>query len=151
MGVTAVTSVLGGLSLGTAIQGQREQRKASKKSERLQAQANAVETARASVNRSRARRQAIAKSRIIQAQNTAGAIASGTAGSSAFAGSQASVGSSLSSSLAAENRAFSSGQQTFGLRQRASFTEAAGRRRADAFGSVSSLFGQGAAIAPSFK
>jgi len=115
------TALSGGAQVASAV----DQRKAAKRAERKQQRANDIERARADVNRGIERRRAIAKARQAQASNFAAGISSGiTASSSPLQGAISSIGADLGTSQSFANAAFTSGQQSFDLRQSAAFTTA---------------------------
>lgn len=123
MGVTAVVAT-GAVVAGTAAQidAAQSQKRASRRAERRQKEANRVERARASVDRALARRRAVNQARAAQAFNIANNISSGISqDSSALQGANSALGANLGTNLAAQNRAATSGQQSFNLRQAATF------------------------------
>lgn len=142
MAVTA--TVVGGAALvgGTAAQidAAQSQKRASRRAERRQREANRVERARASVDRALARRRAVNQARAAQAFNIANNTASGIAqDSSALQGANSALGANLGTNLAIQNRAATSGQQSFNLRQAATFDV----QNANASAALRSAYGQG--------
>jgi hypothetical protein len=112
--------------------GVNEQRRAGKKSERKQREANAVSKAQASVAASQNRRRIIAQRRIAEARNISAGVSEGlTPTSSPIAGANASLASSAGTNTANLNRSFASGQQTFNLQQQAQNALRKGQERAD--------------------
>lgn len=101
-----------------------DQKKASERAEERRVKANRVEKARAEVTRGIERKRAAARVRQAMAFNAAGAASQGIVeGSSAVQGAQSTLGSNFGTSVAQANRSFVSQQQSFDLRQRATFTE----------------------------
>lgn len=138
------------VGIGLQVHAREEARSAERASRRKQETANQVQQAQNSVNRARERRRAIAQARIAQAQNAAIAAQQGTTGSSPLEGAQSSISTNLATSIAAANRSFVSGSQTFQLRQDAANIMAAGQRRAQDFQALSGLAMQGASLYSSF-
>lgn len=111
------------IGLGLAIHNAEENRRANNKARRANEQANRIEKARANVERAVERRRAFARARQAQAFNLAGAVQQGVlSGSSGVQGAGSSLFSSLSSSIASQNRSFVSGIQAIDLRQSAQNT-----------------------------
>jgi hypothetical protein len=145
--VALTASTLGWIAVGTAaagaatgIQASIEQRKAGKKSAKLQKEANAVASASAGVEASQRRRKIVAQSRITRAQNSAAGSSMGIAGqSSAIAGANSAVSSGGATNLQNINRTFNTGAQTFGLRQDASDELRRGQNRANNFNALGSV------------
>lgn len=148
MAVTAAIATVA--SVGVSTHSALEQRQDAKRSERVQKKANKIQQAKASVERSLARKQAVSRARIAQQSNIAGAVNQGvSSGSSALQGSQAALGSNLATSVASSNRAFTSGQQTFDLRQQSSFIQQNSQANAAILGAVSGGLQAGASFAAS--
>ena len=145
--VAIVAAVVGGTA--ASIHGIEQQKKASRQSRRKQEEANRVQKATASVERSIKRRRAVARARLAQQQNIAEAANLGILGSSPLQGAQASIGASLGTGIASQNRQTISGQQTFDLRQQAQFIEQRGRNQAATFQAIGSFGMSAGAMAAS--
>lgn len=142
----ATTAAAGAVALGGAIYSNRKERKAAKKANAsnaearaLEEQANAVSRASATVEASRRRKQAVANSRLVRAQNTALAAGEGiTSTSSPIAGATSAASSGAAANISALNRSFFSEAHSFdtrqnaqGFRQQAFDQQAKGQRAAD--------------------
>lgn len=132
MATVAAIALPTALAASPSLLGANVQRLQGRKAETAQNKANDVQQASASVEASRRRRQAVAKARIVRAQNTASGISQGiSATSSPVAGANASVTSTLAGNVASANRSVNTAQQTFGLRQDAQNSLRRGQQLAD--------------------
>lgn len=141
------TAIMVGVSVGLAVHANEQQKSAQRENKRQQEKANNIEQAKASVDRARARRKAIAQARVMAAQNEALASQQGIgAGSSTIQGAQGALTSNLAANIADANRAATSAQQSLSFRQAGENALATGNRRAGNMQALSGLMMQGASI-----
>lgn len=135
MGLMAVATAL---SAGSQIAGHFEEKKATRKAERKQDEANRISSVSAQVRNSTQRRKAIAQARIAQAQNMANA-GSAVESSSALQGVQSGIAGQLGSNIGAQNQLLGSQQNAFNFQQGAQDTLSRGRQRSGDFAAIGQL------------
>ena len=108
-----------------------EQRKAARRAEREQKEANRIAQAQAQVENARRRRRAIAQARIAQAANAA-SVGSNIQSSSALAGVQSGLATQLGANIAAQQQQINTQQGIFDANQRAADAIRTGQERVGA-------------------
>jgi len=151
MAVATSTAIIGAAVIGAggAFAAHEQQERAAERAENRQERANATQQARASVDRARSRRRAIAQSRIIQARNEA-MQSEDVQQSSALSGISSAMTSGLGGNIAAQRGRAGTAQRTLDLRQSASNILNEGRRDASLTQGLTGVFTQGINSAANF-
>lgn len=141
MAITATVAGIAAAGTAAQIDAAKSQKRAARRAENRQKEANRIEKAKSAVQRAVERRKSVQQLRQAQAFNIAGGVASGfSEGSSAIQGVNSALGSNFASGVASQNRSFVSGQQSFDLRNEAQFDLA----RTNANAALKSAYGSAA-------